>query len=254
MLCAATPVNEDVHQPIAVEIGNANPAHDPLVRTRNRKRVRIVREEIESATKRNVGEVKSGLAMRGPCDEHGDEPGDEHGDEGGDEGGDRQGDPNRHRNFRSAGVERLALVFTVVFNMGHTSRAVIDLHVIEYRPFRRRIEILELIISRRPDERSQRSTVNPLNGMSTAATRGFTSPAKASAHPSALYPTETAKFTRIARMVLREPTRNLSSGRSPRAAKQTSATWCEACAPLRCRTRSPHTNDAPFAEEAFRKN
>ncbi len=75
MLCAATPVNEDVHQPIAVEIGNANPAHDPLVRTRNRKRVRIVREEIESATKRNVGEVKSGLAMRGPCDEHGDEHG-----------------------------------------------------------------------------------------------------------------------------------------------------------------------------------
>ena len=180
--------------------------------------------------------------MRGPCDEHGDE------------GGDRQGDPNRHRNFRSAGVERLALVFTFFFNMGHTSRAVIDLHVIEYRPFRRRIEILELIISRRPDERSQRSTVNPLTGMSTAATRGFTSPAKASAPPSALYPTETAKFTRIARMVLREPTRNLSSGRSPRAAKQTSATWCEACAPWRCRTRSPHTSDAPFAEEAFRKN
>lgn len=242
MLCAATPVNEDVHQPIAVEMGNANPAHDPLVRTRNRKRVRIVREEIESATRRDIGEVKSGLAMRGPCDEHGDE------------GGDRQGDPNRHRNFRSAGVERLALVFTFVFNMGHTSRAVIDLHVIEYRPFRRRIEILELIISRRPDERSQRSTVNPLTGMSTAATRGFTSPAKASAPPSALYPTETAKFTRIARMVLREPTRNLSSGRSPRAAKQTSATWCEACAPWRCRTRSPHTSDAPFAEEAFRKN
>ena len=238
MLCAATPVNEDVHQPIAVEIGNANPAHDPLVRTRNRKRVRIVREEMESATRRDIGEVKSELAMRGPCDEH----------------GDRQGDPNRHRSFRSVGVERLALVFTVVFNVGHTSRAVIDLHVIEYRPFRRRIEILELIISRRPDERSQRSTVNPLTGMSTAATRGFTSPAKASAPPSALYPTETAKFTRIARMVLREPTRNLSSGRSPRAAKQTSATWCEACAPWRCRTRSPHTSDAPFAEEAFRKN
>ena len=250
MLCAATPVNEDVHQPIAVEMGNANPAHDPLVRTRNRKRVRIVREEMESATRRDIGEVKSELAMRRPCDE----PGDEHGDEGVDEGGDRQGDPNRHRNFRSAGVERLALVFTFFFNMGHTSRAVIDLHVIEYRPFRRRIEILELIISRRPDERSQRSTVNPLTGMSTAATRGFTSPAKASAPPSALYPTETAKFTRIARMVLREPTRNLSSGRSPRAAKQTSATWCEACAPWRCRTRSPHTSDAPFAEEAFRKN
>lgn len=235
-------------------MGNANPAHDPLVRTRNRKRVRIVREEIESATRRDIGEVKSGLAMRGPCDEHGDEHGDEPGDEHGDEGGDRQGDPNRHRNFRSAGVERLALVFTFVFNMGHTSRAVIDLHVIEYRPFRRRIEILELIISRRPDERSQRSTVNPLTGMSTAATRGFTSPAKASAPPSALYPTETARFTRIARMVLREPTRNLSSGRSPRAAKQTSATWCEACAPWRCKTRSPHTSDAPFAEEAFRKS
>ena len=231
-------------------MGNANPAHDPLVRTRNRKRVRIVREEMESATRRDIGEVKSELAMRRPCDE----PGDEHGDEGVDEGGDRQGDPNRHRNFRSAGVERLALVFTFFFNMGHTSRSVIDLHVIEYRPFRRRIEILELIISRRPDERSQRSTVNPLTGMSTAATRGFTSPAKASAPPSALYPTETAKFTRIARMVLREPTRNLSSGRSPRAAKQTSATWCEACAPWRCRTRSPHTSDAPFAEEAFRKN
>ena len=159
-----------------------------------------------------------------------------------------------HRYFRSAGVERLALIFTVVFNLGHTIRAVIDLHVIEYRQFRRRIAILELIISRRPDERSQRSTGNPLTGMSTAATRGFTSPAKASAPPSALYPTETARFTRIARMVLREPTRNLSSGRSPRAAKQTSATWCEACAPWRCRTRSPHTSDAPFAEEGFRKS
>ncbi len=144
--------------------------------------------------------------------------------------------------------------FSVVFNLGHTSRTISGLDVIEYRPFRRRIEILELIISRRPDERSQCSTVNPLNGMSTAATRGFTSPAKASAPPSALYPTETARFTRMARMMLREPTRNLSSGRSPRAAKQTSATWCEACAPLRCRTRSPHTNDAPFAEGASRKS